>query len=527
MSSLITCVHARLVRFHRGLAAGLVSIVLLSAVLRAGPALYPGQIIAPGIGRIADLAFSSDGRLLAAGGERGWGVWDAQTGDSIRTESARTSVTRVAFGAHDTLLVIGGIDGRVTAFDLRSGTARETARHNKPITAIAAAPDGRLGASGDSDGNLTLWDPINGPLGPLTDGGHKRDILVLAFAGTSLLSASKDLQVVTWDPSAKRPLRRGTLQSAVRGRVAVPSAAAVDPSGDKLLVGAQLVSEQRGGALVSGGLARPSDLRRENLLTPYTVSSGISTPSIYTADFGPERVAVGPGACFAFFTSFYRDQSRLHVWGLTEAGDDLARLDLQGRAAAIALHPQGSLLAVGSESGEIRTWKVSGATAADCDLYARKSVPATSGPTITLGSETEPLIKGGSAQRIAVLSYEATGVDAGLGGAIAEMVAGQLANNPQLTVIERAAINSILKELEIQRSGLTASDAARIGRGLNARTVLFGSVRRFGESTFVITTRAVDVETQQIQGAREVTCEGCKEQDLPRAVSALRRTIVP
>ena len=74
---------------------------------------------------------------------------------------------------------------------------------------------------------------------------------------------------------------------------------------------------------------------------------------------------------------------------------------------------------------------------------------------------------------------------------------------------------------------ITAADAARIGRGLNARTVLFGSVRRFGESTYVITTRAVDVETQQIQGSREVTCENCQEQDLPRAVAALRKTIAP
>jgi len=81
--------------------------------------------------------------------------------------------------------------------------------------------------------------------------------------------------------------------------------------------------------------------------------------------------------------------------------------------------------------------------------------------------------------------------------------------------------------MEIQRSGLTAADAVKIGRGLNARKVLFGSVRRFGESTFLITARVVDVETQQIEGSREVTCENCKEQDLPRSIAALRRTIVP
>jgi len=107
------------------------------------------------------------------------------------------------------------------------------------------------------------------------------------------------------------------------------------------------------------------------------------------------------------------------------------------------------------------------------------------------------------------------------------MVTGELSNNKNLIVIERGAINSILKEMEIQRSGLTAADAVKIGKGLNAKKVLFGSVRRFGDSTYITTARVVDVETQQIEGSREVTCENCKEQDLPRAVSQLRRVIAP
>jgi hypothetical protein len=37
----------------------------------------------------------------------------------------------------------------------------------------------------------------------------------------------------------------------------------------------------------------------------------------------------------------------------------------------------------------------------------------------------------------------------------------------------------------------------------------------------------VDVETQQVEGSREVTCENCKVDDLPAAVKVLRRAIVP
>ena len=496
----------------------------------APPALYPGFDVDAALGRLSDVAFSTDGRLVAAAGARGFGVWDAQTGTSIKTGNGGGAATRIAFGGQGSILAIGGEDGRVAIVDLRSGATRDAAKHAKAITSIAIAADGRTGASGDRDGNINLWDADRGPIAPLKDGGQKQDILSLAFSGAnSLLSLSRDLRIVTWDVSGKRPLRRGTLQSEVSGRTVAPNAAGVDGAGTKLVLGGQVVSEARGGSLTSrAGPARPDDLARDNVLIPYAADTGIAGDPIKTSDFTAEHVAVSPKGCFAAFTSQFRNQPRLHVWGLIERGDDLLRTDLQGRAAAVAIEPGGSLLAVASESGQLRTWKMSGATASDCDAFITGKRPVTTaGPTITLGSETQPLIKAGTATRIAVLRFDATGVDPGIGDAVAEMVAGELSNNPQITVIERAAINSVLKEMEIQRSGLTASDAVKIGKGLNARKVLFGSVRRFGEATYVITARIVDVETQQVEGSREVNCESCKEGDLPRAVATLRRAIVP
>jgi TolB-like protein len=211
-----------------------------------------------------------------------------------------------------------------------------------------------------------------------------------------------------------------------------------------------------------------------------------------------------------------------------EQGDDLTRLDLQRHAAAIAIEPAGHIIAVAEETGRIRTWSVSGATPADCERYARKSAPTRPGPTITLGTETSPLMSATSAgQAVAVLRFETSALDASLGEAVAEMIAGELANSPQVRVIERSAVDKILKEMEIQRSGLTEADAVKIGKGLNARAVLLGGVRRFGASTYLVNTRAVDVETQRVLGSREVTCENCGESDLPRAINALRKAIVP
>jgi TolB-like protein len=493
------------------------------------PAIYPDKEIDGGVGRVADIAFSADGRLLAAAGQRGYGVWDAQTGNSIRKDANPSSLARVAFGGQGTYLALGGDDGKVIVVDMRSGSPRDMTKHGKAVTAIAFSADGRIGASGDAAGNITLWDPERGAIGPLNDGGHKDAILVLSFASNgTLLSASKDLRVVTWDVAGKRPQRRATLQSEVSGRTLVPNAAAADAGATKLVVGAQLISTPRGGVLAGGGnLARPEDLRRDNVVLPYAVATGVSADAVKTGDFQPERIALSPSGCYAFFTSNYRSQPRLHVWGLVEQGDDLTRSDLTARAVAVALAPAAQEAAVAFESGRLQTFRVSGATSTDCEAYSKTNAPQTSGPSITMGPETEPLIKGGDGYRIAVLRFEATGVDPGLGDAVAEMVAGELSNNRNLVVVERSAINSILKEMEIQRSGLTAADAVRIGKGLNARKVLFGSVRRFGDSTYLTTARVVDVATQQIEGSREVTCENCKEQDLPRAVAQLRRAIAP
>jgi TolB-like protein len=512
------------------LAGVLVQIGLAASVLgAAGPALYPDRDFDSGLGRVNDVTFSADGRLLAAAGERGFGIWDAQTAHSIRPSSG-SAAARIAFAGHGNTVAIGDAGGRVTVVDLRSGATREVAKHARRITAVAMTADGRTGASGDAAGGVTLWNADTGVAAPLKGGGHQKDILLVAFnASGTLVSISADMEVVTWNVNGQRPERRGSLRSEVNGRVAMAAAAAADVDVTRLVVGSQVVSEPRGGVFGGGGgPAHPEDLHRDNVLVTYGVGTGIAGDPLRSGDFEAERIALSPAGCFAFLTSFYRNQPRVHVWGLLERGDDLLRADLPERATSIAVDPAGRVLAIASESGRIRTWGISGATVPDCDAYTRKAapVPVTSaGPRIVAGSETEPLLHDADGTRLAVLKFEATGVDASLGDAVAEMVSGQLSNAPGLVVIERTAVDGVLRELQIQHSGLTTADAVRIGQGLNARKVILGSVRRFGESTYIVQGRLVDVATQQVQGAREVTCDHCGEADLPKAVEALRRML--
>jgi hypothetical protein len=512
--------------------SAVVAATSLGLVAATAPAVVVDRTIDSGITKATDLTLSADARLVAVGGSNGYGIWDAQSGSSIRRDPAAGTVTRLAFSPQGTLIAVGGSDGRVGVIDLRSGDRKEVAKHGKAVRSVAFGPGGSLGASGDAEGTILLWDSAGALAGTLKDAAHRAPVIFLGFAGAnSLVSLDDEMNVVTWDVNGKRASRHGELQSGVVGRTIVPASAGLDPAGEKLLVGGQLVSQPRGGVLAGrNNLANPGDLRRDNVLIGYAVGTGTSADPIVTGDFKPETVAVSPGGCYALFTSFFRDQPTLHVWGLIEKGDDLLRTDIAHHAVAFAADPAGRAAAAITDTGQVLTWRLSGLTAGDCDAYthahAAQAAPPAGEPKISLGDAAGPLLQSGNGARIAVLRFDAAGLNADLGASVSDMVAGQLSNTPGIVVIERSAIDAILKEFEIQRSGLTNADAVKIGKGLNAKTVMLGRLSKFGDDTFVITIRAVNVETQQLEGSREVTCERCKESNLPAAVAALKRVLV-
>ncbi len=507
---------------------------LVGAVLHAqsAPSLFADKNYSAGVGRVVDLAFSGDGRLLAAAGASGEvAVWDTQAATLVRrAKMSAEAATRMAFGA-SSVVAAGTERGGVSVLSLITGDVHEVARHGRnAVTAVALLPDGSSGASGDAAGDILIWQTEGGQPEQLREGSRREPIVFLAFVTpTTLISVSKELAVTTWDVPKRRSVRRGTLQIEALGRSADFYAASVETGGGHLALASQYLARPRGGAIANSGLARPEDLKRTNVIVPYTSDSGVAGDPIALGDFLAERIALSPGACFALFTSNYRDQPRLHIWSLVKQGQDLARQELPNRASALAIDPTGRFVAAGLQNGEMRIWRLSGVSASDCQLYRDAQSPAVqrAGPRIAAGSEATPLFADKTGFKVAVIRFDAGGVEASVGEGVAEMVGGELSNSGRVVVVERSAIDAIVKEMQLQASGLTAADAAKVGRGLNAQKVVLGSVRRFGQTTFVLSARIVDVETQQVEGSREVTCENCTEADLPTAVRALRQAIVP
>jgi len=121
---------------------------------------------------------------------------------------------------------------------------------------------------------------------------------------------------------------------------------------------------------------------------------------------------------------------------------------------------------------------------------------------------------------IAVLSFEAKNVSQETADAVADILSTELFNTKRFEVIERQAITRILEEQKLQMTGVTdMSQAAEIGKILNVKKIMIGSVSKLGQ-TYIINTRLVDVQTGAMELAQNAKSEN-GEDGLPTAIANL------
>lgn len=153
------------------------------------------------------LALSPDGSLLAT---TSWSsdrvsLWNPHTGQRRGVIGPRGSLLggryRLAFSPDGRWLAAGGHDGEVMVWDTQDTFWRGRALrgHSGRVHAVAFSPDGRLLASGGSDMQVRLWEVESGRELEVFE-GHEYDVLDLTFTpdGATLLSASYDNTVRAW-----------------------------------------------------------------------------------------------------------------------------------------------------------------------------------------------------------------------------------------------------------------------------------------------------------------------------------------
>lgn len=169
---------------------------------------------------ILDVAFSPNGRVLASGAVRGSTsevkLWDVTTGKEIRSLPGRPGGA-VAFSLDGKFLASGYTE--ITLWDVETGNhLRSMLKNPRHLSlTLAFSPNGKLLASGSSDGTVGVWDvATSSQLEAFARHGDR--VVSVAFSpdGKFLASASYDGTVLLWDMTR---ITSPTRSSQIRGRV--------------------------------------------------------------------------------------------------------------------------------------------------------------------------------------------------------------------------------------------------------------------------------------------------------------------
>jgi WD40 repeat protein len=159
--------------------------------------------------RVVCLAFSHDGKLLAAGG--GAATQDGElklidvaagkVSREIKENVHSDTVLGVAFSPDDKTLVSCGADKFVKTFDVATGKFQKALEgHTHHVMGVGFSGDGKLIASAGADNVVKVWDYAKGEQ-VRTINAHTKQVTALAFIGKgqNFATCAGDQQVRFWN----------------------------------------------------------------------------------------------------------------------------------------------------------------------------------------------------------------------------------------------------------------------------------------------------------------------------------------
>jgi WD40 repeat protein len=297
------------------------------------------------------MAFSPDGRTVAVLGP-GLEVWDVT--DRAHPELADYSHgddivggADPAFSPDSRVLATGG--GAVTLWNV-TDPARLTQIAVLPapggvnqVNSVAFSPDGRILASGLSDGTVLLWDvtdPVHATR-TATLTGQAGNLTALAFSpdGHLLASASPDGTVFLWDIASPAHV---TLIGTLTGQAGGVSAVSFSPDGQLLASGSD------SGTVILRNIADPA--------------APVITATLHFT-IAPPRfpgMAAGPDVALAFSASgrtltTIADNTTVTLWKVTRPGVASRITTITGNsigAGEVAFSPGGRIVAGAPAAGD-------------------------------------------------------------------------------------------------------------------------------------------------------------------------------
>ena len=97
----------------------------------------------------------------------------------------------------------------------------------------------------------------------------------------------------------------------------------------------------------------------------------------------------------------------------------------------------------------------------------------------------------------------------GVGKGIAELLINDMVSNPNIKVVERDRIQSLITEQGLTKAGsIDPQTAVRLGKLIGAQYMIYGGFMSDGKGTYVLTSKAVNVETSAITNPVKLTSKG-------------------
>jgi WD40 repeat protein len=179
---------------------------------------------------IWSLAFSPDGRKLASGSrDRTVRIWDMDSGQTRKILPHPEWVRFVAFTPDgQTLVTASNVEGTVRLWKLTDET--QTALSDKPFSAAALAPDGRLLAGSSFDG-IHVWDLQSRELIATYPTESLGSAVAFSSNGRYLAAAKLDGSISMWD------MVTGHERLKFRGHDGNANSVACSPDGKLLATG--------------------------------------------------------------------------------------------------------------------------------------------------------------------------------------------------------------------------------------------------------------------------------------------------
>ncbi|MEW6616174.1 MAG: caspase family protein [Thermodesulfobacteriota bacterium] len=299
------------------------------------------------------LAFSPDGKNVLSAIRRELLLWNAFTGNTLRTFSGLVKgVTAIAVSPDGRAIISGEHDGTVRFWNMSAGKETRTSKaHEGWINSLSFSPDSRFAVSGSHDKNFKLWDAITGTE-LRTFIGHSGEVTSVVFSpnGRYLLSGGGfDKTARLWD------VQTG---SQIRTFVGTRAVFSVAFSRD----GKYAVSAG------TGDYSRPYPMRENYALKVWDIYSGrelntfdihttkdFETMSIKSALYSPDGRKIVLGIS-SVFNPFDPDAS-VKLWEISSG--EVVREFRHPGLSSIALSPDGRLVLSGSTDNTFKLWDIS------------------------------------------------------------------------------------------------------------------------------------------------------------------------